>query len=312
MSQPPFTPAALRGAVDLSALKRPSAPPGDAASTGGPTGTGGLLVTGTDATFQEVANNSVRVPAVVVLWSSRLPESSAFVDVLVDVARANEGRFQVVSVDVDANPGLLRAFQVQSVPTTMGLLQGQLVPLFVGAMPRAQLQPVIDELLRLAVQYGVTGRVPVTDAEAEPSEPVEEPLPPLLQHALEAIERGDLDAAVTAYEQALVEQPGDEEAKLGLAQVRLLQRTQQVDPAQARAAAAADPTDVTAAVLVADLDVLGGHVEDAFTRLVDLVRATSGEERERARKHLLELFDIVGPGDERVERARRALMRALF
>ncbi len=317
MSQPPFTAAALRGAVDLSALKRPNATPppaGAAPGPGDPTAfSDSVLVTGTDATFQSVANASARVPVVVVLWSGRLAESGAFVDVMVDVAQANEGRFQVVSVDVDANPGLQRAFQVQSVPMTMGLIQGQPVPLFAGALPRAEIQPWVDELLKLAVQYGVTGKVSVTEADVPAEdEPADRPLPPLHQKAFDAIERGDLAGAATAYEQALDETPGDQEAALGLAQVRLMQRTERIDPAVVRSAAAADPTDINAAMLVADFDVLDANVEDAFSRLVDLVRATADEERETVRKHLLELFDVVGTSDERVQKARRALMSALF
>ena len=317
MSQPPFNAAALRGAVDLSALKRPNATspqggpapaPGDATAS-----SDSILVTGTDESFQAIANGSVRVPMVIVLWSGRLAESRTFIDVMVEVARANEGRFQVVSVDVDTNPGLLRAFQVQSVPTTMGLIQGQPVPLFAGALPRAEVQPWVDELLKLAVQYGVTGRVSLAEPEeASEAEQVEQPLPPLHQKAFDAIERGDLAGAATAFEQALEESPGDQEATLGLAQVRLMQRTESIDPTVVRAAAAADSTDVQAALLVADFDVLGGHVEDAFSRLVDTVRATEGDERETVRKHLLELFDVVGASDERVLKARRALMSALF
>jgi putative thioredoxin len=320
MSQSPFTAAALRGAVDLSALKRPGAspPPGPggpaAPSAAGAEKGDSLLVTGTDATFQAIADASARVPMVVVLWSGRLAQSSAFVDVMVEAARANEGRFQVVSVDVDSNPGLFRAFQIQSVPTTIGLIQGQPVPLFAGALPAAEIQPWIDELLKLAVQYGVTGRITLTGAEPEPPDAgaALEPSSPLHQLAYEAIERGDLKAAATAYEQALEENPADPDAALGLAQVRLMQRTEGLDPAVVRAAAKADPADVTAALLVADLDLLDGQVEPAFSRLIELVRATDGDERERVRVHLIELFDIVGPGDERVLKARRALMSALF
>ena len=323
MSQSPFSAAALRGAVDLSGLKRAGAgaPPATGApggpgapSAAGDEAAGGLLVTGTDAGFQAIANASVRVPIVVVLWSGRLAQSSAFVDVMVQAARANEGRFQVVSVDVDTNPGLFRAFQIQSVPTTIGLIQGQPVPLFAGALPAAEIQPWVDELLKLAVQYGVTGRVSLTasdeadeDADAEP-----EALSPLHQQAYDAIERGDLKGAATAYELAIEQDPADADAAAGLVQVRLMQRTEGLDPSVVRAAAAADPSDLRAALLVADLDVLGGHVEDAFARLIDAVRATDGDERERVRKHLLELFDVVGASDERVLKARRALMSALF
>jgi putative thioredoxin len=328
MTQQPFPPSALRGAVDLSALKRPAAPArgggpaagGDATGptdTAGPGATAGLLVTGSDASFQDFVNASLRYPVVVVLWSSRLPESGDFVKVMGGLAATNQGRFQVVSVDVDDNPGLLRALQVQQVPMTIALLQGRPLPLFVGPLLPQEVQPVIDELLQVAVQNGVTGRVsPTTDDGAE-DEPAAEhgeeaELPPHLAAAYDAIEAGDLAAAATAYEQALAANPGDPEAKAGLAQVGLLRRTEGVDPVAARAAAAADPADVPAQILVADLDLLGGHVEDAFTRLVDTVRATGGDDRNAAREHLLELFEVVGSGDDRVAAGRKALMSALF
>jgi putative thioredoxin len=277
----------------------------------------GLVVTGTDATFQDFVNASLRYPLVVVLWSSRLPESGDFVKVMGGLAATNQGKFQVVSVDVDENPGLLRALQVQQVPMTIALLQGRPLPLFVGPLLPQEVQPVIDELLQVAVQNGITGRVSAgpeaePDAAADVDEDAEPELPPHLAAAYDAIEAGDLDAAAAAYERAIAENPTDAEAKAGLSQVGLLRRTEGVDPAAARAAAAADPTDVAAQIVAADLDVLGGHVADAFTRLVDTVRATSGDERNQAREHLLELFEVVGSGDERVAAGRRALMSALF
>jgi putative thioredoxin len=338
MSQQPFPPSALRGAVDLSALKRPAAPgrgagpaaggvpasagSGDAGAAGtGDSSASALVVTGTDATFQDFVNASLRHPVVVVLWSSRLPESGDFVKVMGGLAASNAGRFQVVSVDVDENPGLLRALQVQQVPMTIALLQGRPLPLFVGPLLPQEVQPVIDELLQVAVQNGVTGRVTGADGDPGPSgdeagegpdAEAEPELPPHLAAAYDAIEAGDLEAAAAAYEQALAADPADAEARAGLAQVGLLRRTEGVDPAAARAAASADPTDIDAQILAADLDVLDGNVADAFARLVDAVRATSGDERNQAREHLLELFEVVGSGDDRVAAARRALMSALF
>jgi putative thioredoxin len=189
-------------------------------------------------------------------------------------------------------------------------VQGQPVPLFAGIQGEQEIRPIIDELLALAVQHGVTGRVEVGEVtEAEQEEP---PLPPLHQEAYDAIERGDLGAAADAYRKALAQNPADSDAELGLAQVGLMQRTAGVDLQQARRAAADNPGDIDAQTLVADLDLLGGHVEDAFLRLVDLVRATGGEDRERVRTHLLELFAVVGPHDERVRKARGSLMSALF
>ena len=93
---------------------------------------------------------------------------------------------------------------------------------------------------------------------------------------------------------------------------KVLQRTQGVDPAAARAAAAEHRDDVDAQTLVADLDLLGGHVDDAFTRLIDLVRRTAGDERDQARTHLLGLFAAVGNDDPRVLKGRQRLASALF
>lgn len=303
MTSQPFSSAALRGAVDLSTLNPPT-PPAGAGSAGN-----GLLIQGTDAGFQAIVSATDGVPHVLVLWSQRSPASADFVEVLASVAASYQGRFQLVAVDVDTNPGLLQAFQVQSVPVTLGLVAGQPVPLFAGALSTEQVGAYVDELLKLAAEHGVTGRVAVpAPVEAE----VEPPLPPLHQEAYDAIERDDLDAAAEAYTQALAQNPSDADATIGLAQVKLMQRTAGVDLEAARAAAAAAPTDAAAQMLVADLDVLGGHVEDAFTRLIDTVRATEGDDREAVREHLVELFGVVGAQDERVQKARRALMSALF
>ena len=323
MSQQPFTAAALRGAVDLSSLKRPAPQAGPGSSAGAdPTASGaaGVIVESSDATIRDVIAASTRYPVVLVLWSSRLAESGTFVTTAKQVAQRYGGRFQLVTVDVDANPATLQAFQVQAVPVSFALIQGQPVPLFEGAQPEQQLVAVIDQVLSLATQNGLTGRVAPgpadeagTDADAAGAEAESAPpLPPLHQKAFDAIEAGDLDEAAQAYRDALAQNPADTDAKLGLAQVGLLQRTTGVDLAAARAAAAAAPTDVDAQILVADLDLLGGHVEDAFARLIDTVRVTSDADRNQAREHLVELFDVVGVTDERVAKARKSLMSALF
>ena len=298
---------ATRGAVDLTGLGERGAPAAPSAGAGQrASGPDEVHVQATDATFQESMTRSVRVPGVLVLVSTRLPESIVFLGTVVETARSFGGRLQVTSVDIDANPGLARALQVQSVPATIGMIQGQLVPMFAGIAPADQIRAVFEEFLGLAVGQGVTGRVAV----AVSDKPVE-----LSEHheaAFDAIESGDLDGAAAAYERAIAEDPNDQEAKLGLAQGGLMKRTAGVDLAAARAAAAADPDDVEAAITVADLDVLGGHVEDAFARLIDVVKRTSGAERDRARTHLISLFDVVGNHDERVKKGRTALMSALF
>lgn len=302
MTQPSVPSGATRGAVDLTGLQQEAAP----AAGGGRGGADNIHVVGTDANFNEIIGRSVRVPSLLVLISKRLPESVVFLGTVIDIARSLQGRVQVVSVDLDSNPGLLQTLRVQSVPVTMGLLQGQAIPMFDGVATEAEVRAIVDQFLQVAVQQGVTGRVEV----AAPETPDE--LPPLHQEAFDAIEKGDYAGARTAYGKALAQNPKDHEAEVGLAQVGLLERTADADLAAAREAAAARPDDVAAQALVADLDLLGGQVEDAFGRLIDLVKRTSGEERTAARDHLVQLFAVIGNADDRVKRARTALMSALF
>jgi putative thioredoxin len=320
--QPATTPGArldLRGAVDLSGLaQRPAPPRPPAGGAGGLASEGagevaGVVVDVTDETFGSlVVEQSMTVPVVVDLWATWCGPCTQLSPVLERLAEEYDGRFLLAKVDVDENQQISAAFQVQSIPTVMAVVKGQPVPLFQGALPEPQVRQVLDELLRVAEANGVTGRLdvrgpaPAGEADAEP------PLPPLHQEAYDALERDDLDGAADAFRRAMAESPADADAKAGLAQVELLRRTHGVDVARARAAAAADPTDVAAGLLAADVDLLGGRIEDAFARLVELVRATSGEEREQARAHLVELFEVVGGDDPRVLAARRALASALF
>ena len=310
---------ALRGAVDLSGLSgpaRPDAPVGAPAPTGAPggdpagTGSDGLLVEASDATFNQIVARTSVVPAVAVVWSSQHPQSRGLVDDAVGIAAGFDGRLQVIAIDVATNPGITQAIQPPEVPLALGLISGQPVPLFSGPVEREQFHQVLEQLLQLAVQQGVTGQVSV--GPATEGEEVEEDLPPLHQEAYEAIERDDLDAATAAYEKAIAADPKDGDAQLGLAQVALMKRTRGVDLQAARDAAGADPQDIDAALVVADLDVLGGHIEDAFTRLIDLVRVNAGEDRERIKAHLIDLFSVVGNQDERVRKGRTTLMSALF
>ncbi len=335
MTQPPLPPTGglnLRGAVDLSAMtRRPPAPaagaPAGAATTaaGGPTAPGGPPGAGpslpspvldvTVASFERVIQLSTTVPVVVDLWTPRSPASKQFSALMASIVLELDGRLLLARVDVDTEPQIAQAFQVQQVPAVMAVVGGQPVPLFEGAAAEPQVRQVFDQLLALAAQQGVTGRITVTGEgvpAAEAAEDVEPELPPLHQEAFDAIERDDLDAADAAYRKALAENPRDAEATVGLAQVGLMRRTHDADLAQARQAAACDPDDVDAALLVADLDVLGGHVEDAFARLVETVRRTGGEDRDRVRLRLVELFDVVGGDDPRVLAARRALASALY
>lgn len=299
-----------RGAVDLSGLGRPATP-----APGTP---GGLPVPGPytrdvdTESFAEVVQSSTQFPVVVLLWASWSEASTRLAADLGTLADQYGGALLLARVDAEANPQIAQAFQSQSVPTVVAVLGGQPLPLFQGAPEPAQVKEVLDQVLQAAEANGITGTVPPAGQEPAP-EPEEPPLPPLHQAAYDAIERDDLPAAKAAYERALTENPRDDMARAGLAQVGLLSRTREVtDLATVRSAAADAPADVDAQLAVADIDVLGGQVEDAFARLVDLVRTSAGEDRDRARTRLVDLFDVVGAEDPRVQAARRSLANALY
>ncbi|WP_336645423.1 tetratricopeptide repeat protein [Microbacterium sp. USHLN186] len=304
--------AALRGAVDLSSLRnRPAQPP--AAAPAPAEGGGDVVVDVTDQTFGDIVELSRSVPVVVDLWAEWCGPCKQLSPIIEKVTREQNGRVVLAKVDVDANPQIAQAFRAQSIPMVVALLGGQPVPMFTGAVPEEQVREVFARLLEVAAQNGVNGSVPVGDADAATGEePEEAPLPPLHAEAFEAIEAGDYARAISAYERALAENPRDEDAKAGLGQVRLLHRVQGLDLQQVRAAAAAAPQDLDVQFQVADLDIAGGHVDDAFGRLLDLFAAADAPDRARIRTRLVELFDLIGAGDGRVAAARTRLTSLLF
>jgi putative thioredoxin len=307
MSEQPFS---RPGAVDLSGLQGsggsgPSAGPGTSAA---------YAVSVTEQNFQEVLEGSRSAPVLLAFESpGRSPESVQLADDLQTLSNEFEGRFLLGRVDVDAVPQIAQAMQIPSVPLVVLVAQGRPMPLIQDAAPIAELRQAITQVLQQLTASGFTGRhQPRSGAGEIDEETGEEQLDPRYAPAQDALERGDIDAAVAEYEKLVEANPADSEAAAGLAMARLLKRTEGVDLNEARAAAAANPDDVDAQTLVADLDLLGGHVEDAFNRLVDVVRRTADADRDKARTHLIGLFGAVGNEDPRVQRARRDLASALF
>lgn len=268
-----------------------------------------LIVDATDATFSDYIELSKTVPVIVDLWSTRSDPSQQLTPILERVVTEYAGRMVLVKVDVDTNPQLLQAFQVQSIPTIVALIGGKTAPLFQGARPEAQVREVLTQVLDVAAENGVTGTM---NASSDSTEPAEPPLSPEHQEAFDAIERGDYEAATAAYEKALTNDPKDALAEAGLAQVGLLARLAGTDAGAIRAAAGANATDTAAALAVADLDVVGGHVDDAFDRLLTLFPSVNDDDKNHIRLRLLELFAVVGPADPRVVSARLRLTNLLF
>jgi putative thioredoxin len=317
MSDPRTTPSIFtRGAVDLSALRKPaadsspgaSAPaspgapaaaaPGAPAASGPPVGGApgaATIIEVTEANFQQtVLEASLTTPVILDFWADWCEPCKQLSPVLERLAAEGAGSWVLGKVDVDANPRLAQALRVQGIPMVVAVVGGQLVEGFTGVLPEAQVRQYVDAVLK-------AGGVDVGPAED-----------PRLDAADDALMTGDLDEAEAAYKKILAESPADRAAESGLAQVELYRRVSAVDPAAALAKATANPDDLVAQQLAADVEVLSGQAPEAYDRLVAVIRRTSGDERDAVRKHLLSLFSVAGPEDPAVSAARRALARALF
>jgi putative thioredoxin len=315
----------MSGVVDLAAVKAASEAKAKAeqaraqrqSGDAGAAPASPLVIEVTEETFEsDVLQRSAEVPVVISFWADQAEQSKQLNTVLTRLAGQYRGRFVLATADVYANQLLFQQFGVQGVPAVFAVLAGQAMPLFQGAAPEPQIAEVLDQLIAVAEQrFGIVG--PEVDPGAVPAAEPEPPRPPTatelaLSAGHDALDAGDLGGAIQAYKNVLADEPANIEAKLGLAQAELLNRVQGADAAAVRAAAAERPADVQAQLAAADLDLVGGHVEDAFSRLVDTVRRTFGDDRDAARLRLLDLFEVIGPDDPRVTAARAALARVLF
>jgi len=326
----------LYGAVDLgarqAAAQRRQQAAQSASQPGGPGPStaagadGGFVIDVTEETFNtDVVERSRAVPVIIDLWAEWCGPCKQLSPVLEKLAAEAGGQWILAKVDVDANPQLSAALQVQSIPMVVAVLGGQLVDGFLGAMPEAQVRQWIGQVLGVAEKMGMQLAAPDADELEDGADtaaggrvprgadmPPAPGIPPAYAEARAAMERGDLDGAAKAFEQELVANPADPIAKTGLAQVNLIRRVSSYDQAKARRDAAEHPGDVEAQARVADIDVANGRIEEAFNRLLGVVRRTSGEERDQARVHLVGLFELLPPNDPQVKKARSALSALLF
>ncbi|GAA0952865.1 tetratricopeptide repeat protein [Virgisporangium aurantiacum] len=294
---------ALRPSTPPAATKPaggpPGGPPGDApggpVGGSGPPGAGPVVVDVTEATFQsEVLERSLTTPVVIDLWAEWCQPCKQLSPVLEKLAVEGRGAWVLAKIDVDSNPRIAQALRVQGIPMIMVAVGGQLMEGFSGVLPEAQVRQFIDAVLKAG------------GAQVESSED------PRFAVADEALMVGDLDAAEQAFKKILGETPNDTAAEAGLAQVGLMRRIEGKVPGKVLAAAEESPDDVGAQTLAADVEMLSGQAEAAYSRLIALVRRTAGDDRETARKHLVALFTLAGPDDPAVASARRALASALF
>ncbi len=313
----------IYGAVDLGARQQAAQRQQQTAQTGTAADTATAVIDVTEETFNSlVVERSRTTPVIIDLWADWCDPCKQLSPVLEKLAGEADGAWVLAKVDVDANPQLSAALQVQSIPMVVAVVAGQVADGFLGAMPEAQVKSWIGQVMQVAELFGLAAGAGDGADGADGAEPGEQAFgmdgpdgpmgDPAFAEAQEAMERGDLNAAAAAFEKVLAATPGDPMATMGLRQVELLRRVESYDQASARQAATDRPDDVDAQARVADIDLAMGRIDASFTRLLDVIRVTAGEERDKARKHLLGLFEIFPPRDARVTKARATLSSLLF
>lgn len=287
MKQPNFG-----SAFDLSTLKKPA----DNANIP-------QDLPGVEATVETLPNQLMPLsntkPVIVLCWSERFPESRETLALMGKLNKDDNESWQLATVEIEKQPQVAQALQTRVVPYAIAIVKEQVMPLFENQYPESQLRTVIDKVLAIAAEQGI-GEAPVERTEPEEDE------------AMAALQAGNLDGAISAYEKLVNRKPGDAMAKSGLAQMQLLKRTHGVDPKTVIESAAANPMDVAAQIACADLEVSNGQLDAAFERLLNCVRNLNDDDKKKAKEHLITLFGLVDPADPRLVQARKDLASALF
>jgi len=314
MAEP--TSAAFRGALDLSSLLKPATPATPATAPNATVGerpeapgselrVPSLVMDVTQDKLASYVRLSERVPVIVEFTTVRMESSVSLSQKLVEDVTRRNGEIILLRMDGDHSSEMVTAFQLQSLPAVAGLLRGSPVPMFVGDQPADVIAQVIDKIIELAHQNGISEKA-IADETAEIAKPK---LPPRHQAAYDAIEAENYDQAIAEFEAALNEAPADAIAATGLAQAKLLKRTDKLDLQQVLESPAKTLSDV---LLKADALALIGHFEKSFQAILDTFEVASKEDRDVLRTHLLELFKVAGANNPAIPAARTRLTNLLF
>ena len=296
---------ALSGAVDLSSLVNKHRAPTPPPVSPGSQASSNLIREADDQTVGALVELSRTVAVILEIYGGELTP------VMGPLIESYQGKFVLGTIRGENAPELIQALQIKGVPTIVALVGGQPIPLMQGIAPEEEMRPLLAQVLELAEKSGVTGSVTPSGESAEliPEEP---PLPPLHQEAFDALTRDDIPGAKAAYNKALTQNPADADAQVGLAQVELLERVRALEADTIRATAADSPSDLSAALGVADLDMSTGRVSDACARLLGIYPELTPEDQSLVRERLLSFFLIGGPTSDEVKRARSALTSLMF
>ena len=328
----------LAGAVDLEGVKRKAealAKREAAEKSGKPQSkmppAGGYVIDVNEQTFQAMVQTSVSFPIILLVWQKSDETSYDLAQKLADSITALDGRMQLARIDADESPSIAQALRAQQLPAVYGLVGGRPMPICQGLPSADELQQICNDILpqlvKVAEKSGVAGMAPYVDSVDSAGDSTDTPVvgvgddsagagdssdvPPEHKIAHEAAMNGDYALAASEYEKVLQANPNDSLASRERAKALLLGRNANTNVEAVRKAAGDNPSDASAQLAVADVDMIDGHIEDAFSRLLDFL-AGHRDSADVIKSRMLEYFAMLPAGDERLNRARRRLAILLY